>query len=495
MDLRELAAFLRSDRGAILSAWERLIRTISGSPSRRMSFLRDEMPGVLDHLASCLETGNSNPMQSLMTRAATRLEAGFELSDLAMDYRLLRRAILDRLSEAGPVSRSHERTRSIAILDEQLDLAAIAGIDTFIHEREGRIAAGRQRLQRILEVLPIAVWLADEDGVITWGNQVGKEIWGGLVRVGPGRYDVYRAWWPDGRRLRGDEWAVARAFESGEVCFDEEVHIEAFDGRRKVIRDWALPLADGQGRIEGAIVLAEDITERKRYEETRERFIGMLGHDLRDPLNAISMTAQVMMAAEDLPARYQECAARIARSTDRMSRLIRDLLYFTHARLGGGIPVERKTCDLNALLTQAVEETRAGHPERKVQLDVRDPLRASCDSGRIIQAVSNLLENAVKHGGDPIRLSVRRDDGHVVVEVYSAGPAIAEETATQLFEPFHREVPDERGLGLGLFIVREIAAAHGGEVFAHPEGRGNVFGFRIPGAPGGSTTTSRPSAG
>lgn len=128
------------------------------------------------------------------------------------------------------------------------------------------------RLQATLEALPIGVWFTDETGRLIYGNPAGRQIWGGAKYVQPGSYDVYRGWWPDtGRRLRSEEWAVSRAIRYGETSIDEEILIEAFDGTRKLLRNSAVPLIGPSGEMQGAVILNEDITERRRIEKERER--------------------------------------------------------------------------------------------------------------------------------------------------------------------------------------------------------------------------------
>ena len=132
-------------------------------------------------------------------------------------------------------------------------------------------------LPQVLEALPVGVWIMDRTGCITHGNPAGRRIWGGARYVGPARFGEYKGWWADtGRRIAADEWAAARAITKGETSLDEVIDIECFDESRKTILNSALPLRNPNGDIIGAIIINQDITERRRIELERERLMKQL---------------------------------------------------------------------------------------------------------------------------------------------------------------------------------------------------------------------------
>jgi two-component system sensor histidine kinase/response regulator len=218
-----------------------------------------------------------------------------------------------------------------------------------------------------------------------------------------------------------------------------------------------------------SIEAARAHAEASRAEEAsllKDRFIGILGHDLRNPLTAITNSAHLLMRANDLNERHQTSAARILRASERMAQMIRDLLDFTRGQLGGGIPVEPARADLAEICHRVVDETKAIHPQREIELHTHGDLDGEWDASRLEQVVSNLVANAVHHGQDRILVEAVGEPVRVVLRVRNGGPPIPPEDLPTLFEAFkgQRKGRTTQGLGLGLYIVKEIVRAHGGKV-------------------------------
>jgi signal transduction histidine kinase len=226
-------------------------------------------------------------------------------------------------------------------------------------------------------------------------------------------------------------------------------------------------------------------------EHSKDLFLGVLCHDLRNPLGAIMMSATVMMTTEGPDWPQHKTAARILNAGTRMDGLIGDLVDFTRNRLGSGIPIVRSEMDMETICRQTVDEITAFHPRCAVNFKASGDLHGSWDSGRIGQAVSNLCGNAFQHGSEnaPIDVAVRGEADHVVVAVHNKGHRIPKSRLHDIFNPFTQLEPgstkpeDSRSVGLGLYIVQAIVIAHEGTIDVESNERGTTFTLRLPRTP------------
>ena len=198
--------------------------------------------------------------------------------------------------------------------------------------------------------------------------------------------------------------------------------------------------------------------------QTRDLFISVLGHDLRTPLAAIHASAQLVLRDELKPL-HASALQRVVASAERMDRMIRDLLDFARGHFGGGIPVQRAEADLGDLCERVLTELTPVASGRTIRLDKQGQLGGRWDVERVTQALSNLVANAVQHAsGDEIAVCARAEGEAVVVEVTNPGAPLPAQLRERLFEPFHKGDRYSRGLGLGLYIAREVVRAHGGSI-------------------------------
>ena len=230
----------------------------------------------------------------------------------------------------------------------------------------------------------------------------------------------------------------------------------------------------------GGSVIVRDITARREAEEIRDLFVGVIGHDLRTPLGAIMLSARTLLKREGLGGRNARTAARIADSAARMSEMVAQLLDLTRIRLGRGVPLRRRPADLGEVCRRAADELQHVNPKRRIEREISGDLSGHWDGDRLIQVVSNLLDNALRHGDPdaPIRLRVWASAPHTVsMEVRNEGPPIPPEMMPALFHPFRKGSAEAAGsrssLGLGLFIAHTIVEAHDGRIdvrSTHDEG-------------------------
>lgn len=203
--------------------------------------------------------------------------------------------------------------------------------------------------------------------------------------------------------------------------------------------------------------------------EFRELLLGVVGHDLRSPLAAISLISEKLLRRAGAAPEARDLR-RIKESALRMGRMIEQLLDLTRGRLGGGIPIVPRQIDLGPVCRQVIGEMEGGNPERKVVQHLHGDLVGFFDEDRLAQVLANLLRNAAQHGatGTPIDVSVEGTDTEVTLAVHNQGAPIPAHLQAQLFDPFRRgRAEDEHrpdGLGLGLYIVRQIVDAHGGRI-------------------------------
>jgi hypothetical protein len=195
-----------------------------------------------------------------------------------------------------------------------------------------------------------------------------------------------------------------------------------------------------------------NLLDERKTSELREQFIAVLGHDLRNPLNAI-MSAAEMLERTPLNDRAVRFARLIQASAERISELTNNMLDFARGRLGNGVPVVLKPETMEPVLMQVVSELRASWPDRVIEANFSLPTPVNCDRGRVGQLFSNLLANGLTYGkaDAPIRVCAKTFDGAFELPVSNAGEPIPPAAQEQLFQPFFRgaQQPGQGGLGLG----------------------------------------------
>ncbi len=372
-------------------------------------------------------------------------------------------AVLSARDETERLRREVEQSETLALLDSLLSTAPI----------------GLAFVDRELRYVRVNRMLADMNGTPP------EAMLGRAVReVLPGEAGVSL------------EPLLRQVFETGEPLREREVAIAtaADEGRIHHYLLSIYPVRDIRNVVRWVGTVVVDITERQRTEEEllraaefRERFLGIVSHDLRNPLNAILLSANALMRSEDLAPRHLKPVRRIITSAERMARMIGELLDFTRGRLGGGIPVSPQHLNLWHLVRHVMEELEAGHPGRELRLEGTGRFEGEWDPDRLSQVMGNLVKNALDYSpeGTPVRLRLHDEGESVVLEVNNAGPPIPAELLPTIFEPFRRLARDSphpaSGLGLGLYIVEQIVRGHGGTISVRStEEEGTTFTVRLP---------------
>ena len=227
------------------------------------------------------------------------------------------------------------------------------------------------------------------------------------------------------------------------------------------------------------------LLDARAANELREQFIAILGHDLRNPLQAAYASSDMLQRKLTDPD-LLVFASRIKTNVSRMSALIDDVLDFARGRLGGGIGVElTEVQNINTGLTTVVQELQDAQPECKIISSISVDRSVRCDLGRLQQVASNLLANALTHGRQhtPVKFTAHADDKDLILQVWNAGDPIPFESIGKIFEPFwrHSVSGSRNGLGLGLHICSQIVRAHEGQIsVTSTAAGGTLFTARLP---------------
>ena len=352
---------------------------------------------------------------------------------------------------------------------------------TYTAEQLARSAAEQERLFffNVLDQLPMGIIAADPSNKIVHVSAFARRMlekddtaWAAARSLDD--YAEIPSFRADGSRYSSEGLPLSRALR-GELVTQEDVRLAS----DHVYSVTAGPIRDPSGKVIAAVTGFIDITERKRAEKERELFIGALGHDLRNPLQAISLAASSLARHDDLPEMARRPAARIASSAERMNQLIRDLLDFARSQ-HGAIPIRPESCQLRDIASEVIAEIKLARPDREILVEAGGGCDGSWDRARLTQVFQNLLVNAVEHGDPEAPITVRTGCERELVwaEVTNRG-AIPADERRRIFEPF-RGRRTTQGLGLGLYIARALVEAHGGKIAVDCRQDETIFRVELP---------------
>ncbi len=338
-----------------------------------------------------------------------------------------------------------------------------------------------------LDVIPCGVLQTLDNGTIRRVNRtfagwlgVSAELLVGrrfqdLLTVG-GKIFHHTHWAPL-LRMQGSISEVKLEIVHGENVIPIIVNVIRRDDDGTTVHEIAAYVARDRDRYEQELVRSrrrlEDLVaelnglhaEAKDRAVFAEQMVGIVSHDLRNPLNAIQLGTQ-MLGRSELSDPQRRILQRVARSAERATHLIEDLLDFTRARVGQGVAVELAPIDLHEVIAISLDELRLAHPGREIAYVSEGVGPCVADPRRLAQLVGNLVSNAHAYGapGTPVTVTTRVGS-RCGISVHNRGPAIPADVQATMFEPMTRGgnvSGNARSVGLGLFIVREIAHAHGG---------------------------------
>jgi PAS domain S-box-containing protein len=361
-------------------------------------------------------------------------------------------------------------------------------------------------LRNVLELLPVGVWITDKNGVITQGNPAGQKIWAGSRYVGIEQYGEYKGWWLDtGKRIESEEWAAARAVIKGETSLNEEIEIECFDGSHKIISNSAIPLRNDRKEIMGAIIINQDITERKRTEkavrqmqkmESLGTLAGGIAHDFNNVLMPIVINTGLALLDTPEGSPVLNYLKLVQEAANRGKDLIKQIITFSRQKEQVKVPVE-----VGPVIKEALKFLRASIPKT---IEIRENIKVApssviADPTQIHQVLMNLCSNAAyamrEKGGIldvsliPVEVDAEMVNRHLDLKpgpylrltVADMGQGIDKEVMERIFDPFFTTKKPGEGTGMGLAVVHGIVKNHGGAITVYSEvGKGSTFNVFLP---------------
>jgi PAS domain S-box-containing protein len=351
------------------------------------------------------------------------------------------------------------------------------------HEREKAM----RWLRTVIESCPVGLLLFEgPDGEHVEANSLAIALLGRTLDPGggSGQYiDQLRH--GSGRPMTADELPSNRALRGETIGPSEEYLLQRPDGTTACILSSAAPVFDEQGGIAGAVLAFDDITALKDLERLREEWTTIVAHDLRQPLNAITMHASLLgRRLED--ARAKKTTEAIAANARRLDRMIHDLLDLSRLE-AARLQIEPRPIDIESIVRTAADRTTALAEGRRVAVSLHGEMPALCaDPDRVDQILDNLLSNAIRYGepGTDVTVEVGGNPDGVVVSVTNRGPGIEPEILPELFQRFHRDeahAGKRESVGLGLYITKGLVEAHGGHIdVTSTPGETTTFRFTLP---------------
>jgi PAS domain S-box-containing protein len=389
---------------------------------------------------------------------------------------------------------------------------------------EDALRASEERFQVLFDLGPVAIFSCDRQGVLQNYNRRAAELWGREPMRGDEaeRYcGSLRLFAADGQPLPHEKSPIVEVLETGKMVKDAEVSIERPDGSRIFVAVSFAPLRSDHGEIVGAISAFHDITERRELEDSlvaragelaqadrsKDEFLAMLAHELRNPLAPLRHAAEILRTPEADAEEREQAHQILARQIANMERMIDDLLDVSRIT-EGKIELQKQATPLETIFTSAAHAARPGLAARGQELTVSlpaEPIFLEADPTRLDQVFGNLLGNACKYTGrgGHISLTAERTAGEppeVLVRVRDNGVGIAPEVLPHIFDLFVQATRAldraHGGLGIGLTLVQRLVKLHGGTVEARSDGvgQGSEFLVRLPILSGAAAAPVRASA-
>ncbi len=434
------------------------------------------------------------PEPLMSVEGAPELRRILELGDAALLHRRLETrarqrggGIRDVEVEATSV-RGEDGDRRYLFLS---DITERKRVEAEHHQLLEQLQRQRSELRAIIDTMVDSVMVSDPEGHITLVNKAGQQLLQGLDGDG-GPHSLeqllqkHGARTLAGRPVRLEETPLRRALR-GNVVVDADVAIPAPEERQTLyLRTNAAPIRDSAGQVIGAVAVARDVTETVELDHLKDEFVRVAAHELKTPVAIMKSYAQLALKREPSPDVYRKMLDAISRGADRIDHIVRELLDVSQLQLGR-LKLTEEPLDLRELAEETAGHMAALSPRHHLSVLSGPPIIIRGDRIRLRQVLVVLLDNAVRYSPSGGRVQVRLSAGEDAVEVCVSddGIGIPSEHQSRLFERFYRAhsgTPHDRGgMGVGLYISREIVFHHGGTMrVSSEEGRGSTFCFSVP---------------
>ncbi|MFO7728416.1 MAG: MASE3 domain-containing protein [Desulfonatronovibrio sp.] len=362
--------------------------------------------------------------------------------------------------------------------------------------------------RKVFEILPIGLWIADKNGKLIQGNPAGVAIWGAEPHVDQKEYEIFRARrLPSGEEIAPDDWALASTVNKGETIVDELLEIDAFDGKKKIILNYTAPILDSNGEVEGAVVVNQDITERKMAEDEislinqqlekvnaeKDQLFSIIAHDLKSPMAGIFNTSQILaQEAESLPRdELRFISTEMYKSSKNALELLNDLMQWSRMNQGG-MDFSPEECSLYELARTSLYTARDVAEKKNVAIncDIAQDLVVLADQPMINTVFRNVIFNAIKftpQGGN-IYVTAKQAGSLVEVCVHDEGIGMNDAILSSIFSIDKSKIQfgteGEKGTGLGLILCKEFVEKHGGKIRVESQpGEGTKVFFTLTAVP------------
>lgn len=495
-DVRRAADRLRRERERVLTEWQARVRAVVPGANRHdPEALRDSMPAVVDRIADALCSRGAQ-VPAAREHGRDRAQHGeYTIEQLIREHHVLEAVIVDVLEREEPLDRAARDALRGAV--HGCLVAAAAEFDS-VHSRE--LSRDQELYRHLVEgVNDYAIFSLDPDGVVATWNRGAERVKGYRPDEIIGRH--FSLLYPEDARQRDEAMEHLRMASERGRYRGEGWRVRK--GGELYLADVLITPMYTRGKLTGYSKVVADLTERSRIvqelelsrtrvraakadQKARDDHVARLSHDLRTPLQAAKMGAELLRRPRQDPAAVDRLSGRIVRNLERVDGMIQELLELMRLRAGEAPPIHPRRCALDEVVRATLEELATVHGDRFV-LEVRGDLEGEWDPDAIRRIVENLCGNAVKHGSraEPITVTLTRTSSEAQIAVHNHGAAIPPEERERLFDPFARTPSSEsgttRGWGVGLAVVKGLASAHGGRVRVDSDAQaGTTFKIDLP---------------